>query len=311
MDHFSISSTGLSMNYMPHYLAKELGYFSDAGLEVDSYVPNPWLTALTDIDSGKTHAVEGGIWVPLIYLDRIKNYKAFAKIASRCPFAVVSRKPVENFSWQILEGKTVLIPGGDGASPSLFTTGCAREAGVDISKIRFVHNFAAHMLIQLFKGGMGDIIVLQPDLASQLATAGDGHIIADMTVWGGSVPWSVYYSTPEFLEQPGNLAGRFTLALQRATTWLLEHDGADCQEIIQRNWPKIDLQAGIDVINLFRKEGMWTQSVAVDQQSLDRWQNFLLQGNVIDHMIPYDRVVDSRPYEYAVRQLSISAKSDC
>ena len=34
MDKFHISSTGLSMNYMPHYLARELGFFEEVGLDV-------------------------------------------------------------------------------------------------------------------------------------------------------------------------------------------------------------------------------------------------------------------------------------
>ncbi len=303
MDKFHISSTGLSMNYMPHYLAQELGYFKDVDLEVTFSVPTPWGIVLDDLNSGKAQAVEGGIWVPMMYLDRICEYRAFAKTASRCPLVLVAREPVEPFDWKYLEDKKVLVSGGDGASHGLFVTGCAKEGGADLEKVHFIHDFAGPMLYSLFLGGMGDVIVLQPDMAARVAAAGKGHIIADLTEVGGTIPWSVYYSTPQCLEDPRQLAGRFTLALQRATTWLLEHDGGDCAGIIRRNWPKMELQAGVDVINLFRRTGMWSESVEVDRPCLGRWQGFLEDGYVIEKGIPYERFVDTRPYEYAKAHL--------
>lgn len=303
LDKFLISSTGVSMNYMPHYMAKELGYFADVNLDVESYVPDPWTKVLADIDSGQAHAVEGGIWVPLIYMDRIKNYKAFAKVASRCPFAVASRKELSSFSWKCLEDKTVLVPGGNGASASVFVQGCLSESDADVSRVQFVHDFTAKMLVELFNGGLGDFIILQPDLAAQIAASGAGFVVADLTVHGGPVPWSVYYGTPEFLDDSKNLAGRFALALQRATTWILEHDGADCAGVIRKKWPKVDVEAGVRVINHFRSKGMWTPSAAVDAESLNRWQKFWIDGNMIDQLIPYDRVVDFRPMAFAEERL--------
>ena len=303
MDKFVISSTGLSMNYMPHYIAKELGYFRDVDLEVTSTVPIPWINVLKEIDAGIAQVVEGGIWVPLIYLDRVRSYPSFAKIASRCPLVIVSREPVDGFDWKMLENKRLLIAGGDGASHGLFVLGCAREAGVDLSKVSLVNNFMAATLVDLFCGGFGDMIVLPVEFAAQLVAEKKGHVFADLTVRGGEVPWSVYYGTPEFLDHPGNLAGRFTLALQRATTWLQEHDAADCEDIIRRNWPKVELEKAIGVINMFKREGMWTPSVEIEEPILARWQGFLVGAGLLDAPKPYQKVVDSRPYQYVKEKL--------
>lgn len=306
MDSFRISATGLSINYMPEYIAQEKGFFKDAGLDVTSYVPNPWTIALTDIDTNKSEAVVGGIWVPLMYMDRIKNYISFAKIASRCPLFIVSREPLkEPFNWKQMEGKRVLVSGGDGASHYLLVAGCANEGGADLSKIRFIHDFSTSMIFELFNGGFGDIIVLQPDMANQLIFAGKAHLMCDLTTHGGSVPWSVYYGTPEMLAGKDNLAGRFTLALQRGTTWLLENGGEACADIIKRNWPKMDLQAGIDTVNLFIREGMWTPTVEVEEKELTRWQEFLVQGDVLDSPLAHDKVVDQRPFLYAKKELGL------
>lgn len=303
MDKFIIASTGLSMNYMPHYIAQELGYFKDVDLEVSSTVPVPWTNALKAINSSEAHVVEGGIWTPLIYFNRVRNYVAFAKIASRCPLVLLSREKLPKFNWKQLEDKKMLISGGDGASHGLFILGCANEAGVDMSKVTVINNFMASMLFEMFAGGFGDIIALQADMASLLVDMGKGHIMADLTIHGGAVPWSVYYGTEEFPEHSGNLAGRFTTALQRATTWLLEHDAAECEDIICKNWPNISLSYAVDTINMFRREGMWTPSVEIDKEIIARWQDFLVYGNLLDAPLPYESVVDSRPYQYAKASL--------
>lgn len=305
MDRFHISATGLSINYMPEYLASDLGYFEEVGLNVTSYVPSPWTKVLTDIDSGKAAAVVGGIWCPLIYKERCQDYYAFAKVASRCPMALLSREPMNNFAWKDLEGKIVLVSGGNGASPGLFLAGCAGEGGADISKIRFVNNFTMDMLTELFQGGMGDIIMMKSDLALQMEASGKGQVVTDLTVTGGPVPWSVYYGTPQMLQNPANLAGRFTLALQKANTWLLNHDGKDCKEILARNWPKVEISKAIELVDIYKREVMWSATVRIGDGELNRWQEFLVQGNVIDSIIPYDRIVDSAPFQYAANALGI------
>lgn len=305
LNQFHISATGLSINYMPEYLANELGYFEEAGLKVTSYVPSPWTTVLKDIDSGSAEAVVGGIWCPLIYKRRVKDYFAFAKVASRCPMSLLAHEPIENFTWKDLEGKKVLTSGGNGASPGLFLAGVAGEGGADVSKIHFVHDFTIAMLQELFMGGFGDVIMMKADLAAQLEAAGKGHVLTNLTITGGEVPWSVYYTTPETLAREDNLCGRFTMGLQRAQTWLREHDGYECREILARNWPKVQLDTAIAIVNEYKAQGMWPETVRIQERELSRWQSFLVAGNVIDGEIPYDEIVDSRPFAYAKKELNL------
>lgn len=305
MDKFKISATGVSINYMPEYLAQKLGYFSDAGLEVSSYVPSPWTKVLTDIDSGEYQCVVGGVWAPLIYKNWIKNYSVFAKVASRCPLVLISREPVDVFDWRLLEDKVVLVSGGNGASPGLFLSGCADEGGADVTRIKFVNNFTAAMLFDCFKGGLGDMVLLKSDLASILVNSGCGHVAADLAVCGGIVPWSVYYTVPEVMEREDNITGRFTLALQRATDWLLSHDSAEVKDILAEKWPKVDIDSAVSMVDTFKNVGMWDETVCIKEDELMRWQGFLLKGNVINRRFAYDDIIDSRAYDYAKKQLNI------
>ncbi len=303
MKDFRVAATGVSINYMPEYVADKLGFFKEVGINYSSYAPSPWTQCLTDVNAEKAHAVVGGIWVPMMYMDRIKDYRSYAKIASRCPLFIVSRTATDGtVNWKDLENKRVLVSGGDGASHYLSVRGVAKEGGANIDSVRFVHDFNMSMLVELFIGGFGDYIVVQPDMAAQLIEAGHGHLFCDLTTNGGVIPWSVYYTTDLLLEDL-DLYTKFTQALQMGTTWLLENGGEACKDIIADKWPNMNVDDGVSTIDMFIREGMWTPSIEITQDELTRWQSFLVDGDVIDELMPYEKLVVNEPYNRAIKNI--------
>jgi len=298
VEKFKVAATGLSMNYMPEYLASEHGFFEEEGVEVDAYRPNPWVQGLEDINTGKADVVLGGIWVPVMYHGHIKDYMSIAKIASKCPLYIISKEKSNTFNWKSLENKRVLVSGGDGASHYIMTAGSAKQGGADVSKIRFIHDFSTAMICELFEGGFGDFIVVQPDMAQRMIEESKGYFFCDLATKGSQIPWSVYYGRPKRIQE--NFVGfeKFTAGLQRGTTFLLENGGVACQSIIEKYWPHISVDEGIKTIDRFIQQGMWTPSVKIMENELLRWQDFLVLGDVLDQPILYDHLVDNRPYEY-------------
>lgn len=304
MDSFHISATGHSIKYLPEYLAQELGFFTDVDLNVTVDVPNPWARVLTDLNEGKAQAVLGGIWVPAMYSSRVRDYQAFAQLSNRCPLVLVSRSPIETFTWDLLENKTVLVPGGNGASPYLYLAGLLKQAEFDLTRATFIHDLATPMLAELFSGGMGDILVTHPAIATSLIQNNVGYHMASLTEVGGPIPWSVYYALPELLDRDEELYGRFTLAIQRATTWIREHDAEDTRDIVTKHWPDSDIDSMVKLINYYRQHEAWTETVQIKEEELSTWQNMLVDGGLIDKPIPYDELVDSRPYKFAKAKLT-------
>lgn len=309
MDKLHISATSVAMNYLPEYLAVELGYFKEVDLEVTSEAPADWTDVLRHVDSGRADIVLGGIWVPSIYKKRVKDYFAFAKVTSRFSSLLLGREPrrVEDFKWTDLEGKTVLIPGSGGASGGMYFPCCAREGGADAEKINVIYDFPSDILSECFLGGWGDMISLMAHAAAQMVETGKAHIIADLTTWNKSVPWSVYYATAEFFQDPGRLEllGRYTLGLQKGVTWLLEHDAAECVDLLTAKWPKVPAKAAVETINMLRRQGMWDTTVRIKEDELKRWEGFMVDTYVIDRPLDYDEIVDRRPFAYAAARLGI------
>lgn len=307
MDLYKVAATGLSINYLPEYIADKLGYFKDVDIKLETYVPKPWTQVLKDINSGTHHAVCGGIWVPSIYRQYgVKPYAAFAKVSSRAPFRLVSRVPMDNFTWRDLEGKMILVPADGGASAYIFLAGCMKEAGVDLNKVRFIRDFSGETLVECFEyGNWGDLIYVTPPVADRLVRTGKGFIVCEMSKMGGPVPWSVYYSTPEVLNREDNLNGRFALALQRGLTWLRNHKGEDCRDILKRNWPQMDLDVAISVVDNFLKDGMWAETIQIGAEETEHYAGYQVDAGIINRPLDYDELVDSRPFNYVAKNLEL------
>lgn len=305
MDIYKISSTGLSINYMPQYIAEKLGYFSDLDLKIETTIPSPWIKVLKDIDSGSHHAVCGGIWVPSMYISHgVHDYSALAKISSRCHYKLVSREPMENFKWKDLENKTILIPCDGGASAYILLIGVLKDAGVDVSKIRFIHDFVESMIVECFSlGTMGDFVFATAVAADNISYEKKGYIVSEMATDGGAVPWSVYYSTVDVANDQKNLNGRFALGIQRGLKWINTHTGDDCREIISEKWPQMDMDTAIATIDRFIRNGMWSDSIEIGVKEYEDYARYQVDAGIIDKSLPYERIVDTRVLEYVKGEL--------
>lgn len=295
MKHFHVSATGLSLNYMPQYVAQEHGFFEEVGLAVTCEVPSSWTQVLKDIDAGKAATALGGVWVPAMYHGRGRDYCSFAQISARCPLLLVSRAAAGNFSWSDLEGRVVLVSGTGGLGSYAFLSGLAERAGIDRSVIRFVRDLDYDLLLDMFRGGLGDFMLVDMATADRLLADGVARVAFDLTQDGGSVPWSVYYAPASVLEESPDIYERFRAGLQRGFDWLHSNPVASLAEITDRLWPDYEGHDVMSCLERFRASGMWNQSAEVDPEALAAWQNMLTSAALIERPVPYkDLVVAGR-----------------
>lgn len=309
MDRFRISATGRAPNYLPEFVAADLGFFTHENLLVERWVPNPWDGVLDDLSSGRADAVLGGIWGPIMYHGRGRQLVSFAQLNARFPMAIITRErpsALTSFTWHALEGKTVLCPGAGGAAPYLFLAGVLRQNGVDLSRVTFVHDLSTDMFVELFSGGTGDVLLVDMFSAATLVNRGVAHWAAQLDSAAPPMPNSVYYTLPHHLASEDAPAWRFTRALQRAMTWVQEHPAADLRDLLRDRWPEAEQAVLTDVIDGFRRSGLWADTVRVGETAYQCWHDMLRQGGLIATEVAYRDVVDPRPADSALRSLAPS-----
>ncbi|MGP4726600.1 ABC transporter substrate-binding protein [Agrobacterium deltaense] len=294
MQNFHVSATGHSLNYLPEYVAVWQGFFEEEGLAVTASVPSPWDLVLSDIASGKADAALGGIWVPSMFHGRGKRYTPYAQIAARAPLAILGREHAADFDWRAMAGKTIAMKGSNGASVGLFTKLLLREKGVEPRNVQFVQDLDGKMLSDLFVGGMGDYLVIDYPSAVTLAAKNAVHVVAELPVTGGNIPWSVYYAQNESSDERLDAQTRFSSALGRGMQWILANEAEGYVDFLAKTFPKFAPDLLVRLTDIYRGNGMWT-TPRIDPQAFARWQQGIADGHLTQAPIHYDDLIDTRP----------------
>ncbi|MYT73565.1 MULTISPECIES: ABC transporter substrate-binding protein [unclassified Streptomyces] len=294
MDRLHVSATSHWPNYLPEYVARELGYYEDEGLDFSRSAPDDWTDVLTDLAEGRADVVLGGLWVPAMFHGRGREYVPFAQLNGVNPKVLVTREPVADFSLKDLEGKVVLAPGAGGTAPYVHTAGLMRQAGVDMARVRWVRDLSGSLLLDMFLHGAGDALVTDAVNGAFLQRAGQAHIAFRHDRAGGAMPNSVYYTSRAVLDRDDKVIGRFCRALRRAYDWLGQHEAAELSDLLKREWPGLDTEFLVTVVDDLRASGLW-DDIRIDEQGHDSWMRILADDGLIDAPIPYADLVDPRP----------------
>ena len=110
MEKVTLNEVAHSIFYAPMYVAIEKGYFEEEGIDLDlvtGYGADKTMTALLtgEADIGFMGS-EASIYT---YLQGAKDYAInFAQLTQRAGNFLISREPIDDFSWDMLKGHYVL-----------------------------------------------------------------------------------------------------------------------------------------------------------------------------------------------------------
>ncbi|MDS1138781.1 ABC transporter substrate-binding protein [Nitratireductor indicus] len=298
-DLIRVTPSGLSVIYTPHYLAEDMGFFAAQGLKVDSSVyAGPGSSWLSDnLTSGKADVAMGGIWIPLAYREIVAELPIFAMINARNPQIILSREPVENFTWEHLYGKRVVLP-MESTSQWMFLRGAMLEVGAGIDRIRFIRDLHVETTTTMWRAGFGDFYLTTPPLSHKLVDEG-AFVATTIPECCGPVPWSVYYTTPQFLARPDNAAGRYAAAVEQSLRWVLAQPVEEVAKAVGPRFPDTPPELITRSLRGIIDAGTWQPSVAIPRGSFDRYQGIIAEFGLINEPYAFDMVVAAAPAEYA------------
>ncbi len=291
--HLNISATARGLNYLPEYYAQANGLFADNGIEVSAVARDPWTGVLDDLESGTADLALGGLWVPAMFVGSRRSYTVIGQLNHQFPMAIVTRRPVTNFTWSTLTGATVLAPGAGGSAPYEFTAGLMREAGVDPAGTRFVRDLSTAMLVELFEAGLGDAIIADLVTATMLQDKGIGYISQEHTEVGGVMPNSVYYCKTERLDELEPTLTRFVTAIGRSMAELADHTPDSLTDLVTSLWPEVPPAALRSATARLLASRTW-ETTAVDRTACDRWTGILRDAGLVTTAPSFQALVSTR-----------------
>jgi NitT/TauT family transport system substrate-binding protein len=233
------------------YVAKEKGFFAEAGFDVDIKPGNGTGDNVKLIVSGQAMYTPVDMTGGILQLGRgeAKDFTAVAAIQQRTMAAILSLDGAGITRPQDLEGRRIADTGGS-VVRSLFPT-YARLTEVDAAKVTWVNTAAQGLIGALADGsvdGIGQFVVAKPTV--EAATKGRKRAVVlpysdVLTDLYGNV---LITSTANARQDPAGVR-RFTAALLKGLAWAVAHP-EESGQILARHVPKTDAGAAAAELQL-------------------------------------------------------------
>ena len=282
-----------SIFYAPQYVAMELGYFEDEGinLEIDTGF---------GADKSATAVISGDADIALMgpeatiyqYNEGNENYLVnFGQLTQRAGNFVVSRTNDTDFQWEDLIGKEV-IGGRPGGMPEMVFEYVLKKHNIDPQKdINLVQNIDFANTSGAFVGGTGDYTVEFEPSATLIEEEGAGYVVASVGTESGYVPYTAYSTTKTFLTKNKELLQSFINAIEKGQKYVEEHTAAEVAEIIAPQFKETDEETIAKIIERYAQQDSFKTNTYFEEDSFTLIQDILEEAGELSQRVPYEELV--------------------
>ncbi|ROR28147.1 NitT/TauT family transport system substrate-binding protein [Mobilisporobacter senegalensis] len=299
----TLNEVAHSVFYAPQYVALELGYFKDEGLDVElvtGFGADKTMTAVLsgDADIGFMGS-EASIYV---YNEGAEDYVVnFAQLTQRAGNFLVSRDTNEDFKWENLKGKTV-IGGRAGGMPQMVLEYILKKKNFDIKKdLTIIQNIDFGVTGEAFTSGTGDYTVEFEPTATAIEKSGKGKVVASLGIESGMVPYTSYAAKKSYIEKNGDIIQKFTNAIQKGIEYVNKHTPEEITKVIAPQFPEMDQKDLVIIVTRYYDQQTWKENAVFEEESLTLLLNIIEEAGEISKRPPYEEIITTKFAKEAVK----------
>lgn len=218
--------------YLPTVLAKQLGEYEKAGVNVEMVDFKGGSQALTAVLGGSADVVSGYFDHCVNLAAKGQNLQAFV-VYDRYPGLVLVVSPKQTgtiTSIKDLAGKRVGVS-APGSSTHFFLNYLMKKNGVDAASVGIIGiGLGATALAAMEQGSVDAAVMLDPAVTQLQGRNKDLRILSDtrsekdtLEVFGGEYPGGALYTKAEWIEKNPKVAQGMTTAIVNTLKWIHSH----------------------------------------------------------------------------------------
>lgn len=291
----TLNEVAHSIFYAPMYVAIEEGYFEEEGIDltlVTGFGADKTMTALLtgEADIGFMGS-ESTIYT---YIGGTQDYAVnFAQLTQRAGNFLVSREPIEDFSWDMLVGANVL-GGRPGGMPEMVFEYILIKNNIDPAQdLHIDQSIDFGSTAAAFSGGQGDFTVEFEPHATSLEQKGDGYVVASLGTDSGYVPYTAFSAKASYIKENPEVIQAFTNALQKGMDYVNSHTPEEIAKVIKPQFEETDLDTLTTIVSRYHEQDTWKQDLIFSEDAFTLLQNILEESGVLSERVPYDVLVDT------------------
>ena len=286
-----LSEVTRSVFYAPQYVAIELGFFEDEGIEIDLVTSdgadNVMVALLSDAADIGLSGPEAAIY---IYNEGREDFAVvFAGLTSRDGSFLIGRSP--DFSWDDLRDAHVL-PGRRGGMPFMVFESVLMEKGI-ADDVYFDNSIQFAAMVGAFLGGTGDFVTAFEPVASTIELEGRGYVVASMGTESGELPYTAYYALESFIDDNPELMQGFTNAIARGQEWVQVNSPETIAATIEPFFPDAEMEILVSAIARYQEVGAYALTPAISEEAFYRLQDIMINAGELVDKAPFETLVNN------------------
>ncbi|MEH6944665.1 ABC transporter substrate-binding protein [Bacillus sp. JJ722] len=290
-----IAEVTRSIFYAPQYVALAKGFFEDEGLKVE--LTTTWggdKTMTTLLSDGADVALVGSETSIYVHAQGSKDPVInFAQLTQTDGTFLISRKKIDNFTWDMLKGSEFLGQ-RKGGMPQMAGEFALKKHNIDPHKdLKLIQNVDFANIPNAFLSGTGDFVQLFEPQASIFEQEGKGYIVASFGTESGKIPYTSFMSKTSYLKDNKETVEKFTKAIQKAQTWVEKNSASDIAKAIQPYFKDTDLKTIEMVVERYKNQDSFATDPILDQEEWDNLKAIMKEAGELPKDIDYDTLVNT------------------
>ena len=295
MTKITLSEVAHSVFYAPQYVALELGYFEEEGLDIELINGNGADKVMTSVISGEAQiGLAGPEACIYLYNQGKENHGVvFAQLTKRDGAFLVGRENEENFSWTDLNGKEV-IGGRKGGVPEMTLEYVLTKNGVKPHQDVTIDTSVQFALMAgAFTGGQGDYVALFEPTASMVEAEGKGYILTSIGKDSGEIPYTAYFCSKEYMAENPEIVQKFTNAVYKGQKWVNEHSPEEVAKYMQPYFADTSLEILTKVAKRYKEIDAWCTNPVMSEASLERLHTVMENAGELEKRADFEAIVNN------------------
>ncbi|KAF0823593.1 hypothetical protein ABE29_07125 [Cytobacillus firmus] len=295
MQTVRIAEVTRSIFYAPQYVALEKGFFEEEGLKVE-------LTTTAGGDKTMTALLSDSADIALVGSETSIYVSAqgsndpvinFAQLTQTDGTFLVSRNKIDNFSWDMLEGKTFLGQ-RKGGMPQMAGEFVLKKHGIDPHQdLDLIQNIDYANIAPAFASGTGEFVQLFEPTASVFEKEGKGYIVASFGTESGHIPYTTFMTKQSYIDENKETVEKFTRAIYKAQQWVEDHSAKETAEAIQGYFDNTELEIIEMVVDRYKSQGSFATDPILDTEEWDNLQNIMEEAGELPKRIEHGTLVNT------------------